>query len=81
MEKIKQIIIPIEFPGAPKRWFSLAGSVISVALVRRERVGCGFGILPGFQGLWRHVPSLPHSLCSLGPFSHQAGGQWWKMNM
>lgn len=79
MEKIKQIIDPIEFPEAPKCWFLIGEFSVFYGLVCQEGLDCGFGIQPGFQCSCHHVPSLLHSLCSLGSFNKQAVGQlWWK---
>lgn len=77
MEKIKQVIIPIEFPEVRKIGLSLVVSWF-LRLVMPRRIEHGFGVMPGSQWLWQRVPRLPHSLSSLGSFNKARDHLWLK---
>lgn len=61
VEKIKQAIIPIEFPEAHKHWPLVGGLVVSSLGVPRG-IEHGIEVMPPSRWLWHHVPSLPYSL-------------------
>jgi hypothetical protein len=77
-KKLSKSLSLLNFQKPINTGLSLAGLVVSFfSLECQEGVERGFGVMPGFQWLWRQVPSLLRSLCSLGSFNKQALDQLW----